>query len=112
MAAMGNSQVADTIRILNETALELEQRCLTQNIERDPDGQLTYIQYSGPIDENAETEHLLEVDDAIRRALRLGWNPNDESDVVCRYSIFLWNSVASSYLHQRANLLQKEYIDA
>ena len=68
MAAIGNSQVGDTIRMLNETALELEERCFKQNIERDPDGQLTYIQYGCPLDEKAEPEHLLEVDDAIRRA--------------------------------------------
>ena len=106
MAAIGNSEVADTIRMLNETALELEQKCLTKNIIRDDNGQLTYVQYGQSLDENAEPEHLQEIDAAIRRALRLGWDPNDETDKVCRYSIFLWNSVTSHYLYKRAHEIQ------
>ena len=108
MAAIINNQVADTIRLLHETAQELEQKYLTQIIERNPNQQLTYIQYGCPLDKNAEPEHLLEVDDAIRRALNLGWNPKDKSDKVCRYSIFLWNSVASHYLYERTDHIQKE----
>ena len=111
MSKIGHPEVCETIRLLHETARELEEKCLKRNVERNADGLLTYIQYGQPLDENAEPEHLLEIDDAIRRALRKGWNPNDESDPVCRYSVFLWNSIDSHYLHKRADELQKEYLD-
>ena len=77
-------------------------------VNRNPDGKLTYIQYGGPIDENPEPEHLIEVEDAIVRALEKGWNPTDETDKVCRYSFFLWHCVEYSYLHKTADRIQEE----
>lgn len=98
----------DVITTLNETALELAEEHLRDTIERDSDNKLTYCQYELPLCETAQPEHIQEIDDAIRRALKLGWNPELESDPVCRYSYFLWNAVESSYLHRRADEIQKE----
>lgn len=96
------SAISDFIQTLQTTAKKLEEKYLVNLIERDSDGKLTYIQYGEALDEDSEPEHILEIDDAIRRAIAMEWDPTDENDHVCRYSIFLWSTVQSSYLHQRA----------
>ena len=102
------SAIADFIITLQTTAKQLEEQFLVNQIERDSDGKLTYAQYAGALDENAEPEHLIEIDDAIRRALKMGWDPTDDRDHVCRYSLFLWNSVTSTYIRQRASEIDHE----
>ena len=102
------SAIADFIITLQTTAKHLEEQFLVNQIERDSDGKLTYAQYAGALDENAEPEHLIEIDDAIRRALKMGWDPTDDRDHVCRYSLFLWNSVTSTYIRQRASEIDHE----
>ena len=99
--------IPDFIAELYKTAKDLEERFLVNQIERDTKGKLTFVQYKNPLDENAEPEHIQEVDDAIKRALKMGWDPKDDTDVICRYSIFLWVCVESSYLHRRTDELQK-----
>lgn len=99
--------IANFIADLYKFAKELEQKYLVNIIERDENNNLTFVRYKGPLDENAEPEHIFEIDDAIQHALKLGWDPNDESDKVCKYSYFLYNFVEYSYLHRRADELQK-----
>ncbi|MXV73443.1 hypothetical protein F4Z99_04090 [Candidatus Poribacteria bacterium] len=102
--------VPGLIAFLYETAKDLEEQFLVDKIERNPEGKLTYVQYREPLSETAEPEHLQEIDAAIRRALKLGWDPNDEDDKVCQYSIFLWSSVEFSYLHRRADEILRKLL--
>ena len=104
------SAITDFIATLHTTAKQLEEEYLVNKIERDSDGKLSYIQYAGALDENAEPEHILEIDDAIRRALKMGWDPTDDRpitsvDIPCSYGT---QSHPPTYANAPAEILEGE----